>query len=276
MLKAQPRWRAWIEVGLGLAVITSSADALTSGAGPVFAQSVRWLGQDQEGATDQYLLSFSSLSLWGRDWSLRTSLSWLSQTSDLDPSAPDVHSGPGAVYITLGRAIWGGVVHPGLESRGWVRLRSKLPLQSELSTLGTGEFDWGASIYAANRSGPVRLLGEAGFTAIGDPPGTQYSDVLDIWLSASYKMSRAAVFPLVGITGSAPMSVNDHPFGEWSVGVGIPVYGGLSASVLYSRGLATDTPRTAITLIASLGFDWFGETVQPAVGDDRIGSGASD
>ncbi len=241
-----------LEMTAAAAVILLSAAAI---AGPPFTtsvtQTVRTLRQDQNGIRGDYLVSYSALSLRSRDWSLRASVSWLSWRNDGGAfNIPD-DSGPGALYTTAGRRLWLGRLGHNASSTGWIRLRGKIPLQSEYNVSGTGEADWGAALFSSNRFGALMIMSEAGFMNLGEPTGIDYDALLSGSLSMSYRRFGARIFPIVGISAASPARSGDPAYSEWTAGLGAAPWRNISFSILYSQGTTSVSPEHGLAVGAT-------------------------
>ncbi len=216
-----------------------------------YTQTLRSLSQDQVGIRGEYLVSYSALSLRTDDWSLRGSLSWLSWTDGgSSVSVPD-GAGLGSFYLTAGRRLW--TSHAGTAaSSGWLRLRGKLPLQAHFDVTGSGEADWGASLFTSQRIGPVSVLAEAGFTELGEPTGFNYDALASASVSISYRKYGDRFYPILGYSTSSPARSGDPSYGEWSVGGGALISRKVSFSILYTRGTTVISPEHGLAVSASL------------------------
>lgn len=82
-------------------------------------------------------------------WSLRAGVSWLAWHPEERQKGPSTRSGPSAVYFSVSRILWGADREPSSPrptTQGWVSGRFKVPLQEDVSLLGSGEPDWGVSL----------------------------------------------------------------------------------------------------------------------------------
>ncbi len=214
-------------------------------------QTVRTLSQDQNGIRGDYYVTYSALTLRSSDWSLRGSMSWLSwRDGGGDISTLD-DSGPGSIYLTGGRRLWVSRSRGGGGS-GWLRLRAKVPLQSEFDMTGSSEFDAGASLFSAYRFGFWTVLGEAGIMNLGEPVGFEYDALFSGSLSVSYRRHGSSFYPLVGYSASSAARAGDSSYGEWTLGVGSLVSRGISVSALFSRGTTDISPENGIAISVSL------------------------
>ena len=87
-------------------------------------QTFRNSGQDQNGVQGDYFTSYTAVTWRSAKWSLRGSMSWLSwRDGGGSTSIPD-GSGPGSVYLTVGRRVWQ-TRSEGFASSGWLRLGAR-------------------------------------------------------------------------------------------------------------------------------------------------------
>jgi len=235
------------------AVVAGFAVAATA-APPTATQTVRWLRQEQSDFAGSFLISYSALSWRGRDWDLRGSVSWLSWRETVSDSPGTSGSGFGALYVTVGRRVWGDERSWRSRSRGWVRLRGKLPLQDDYAQTGSGKSDWGASLLTSNRYRELYVLAEAGILKLGEPLGVDYEGLFSGSVSLSYHRFGATAFPVFSFSASTPARREEPAYLEWSGGFGIVWSHDLSTSLLYSRGLTEVSPAEGLATVVSVRF----------------------
>lgn len=238
---------------LAAAVVLGAAAA--TAAPPTATQTMRWLRQDRDDFAGDYLISYSSLSWRDAAWSLRGSVSWLSWRDEVGGAAGTSGSGLGAVYVTVGRRLWGGERSWRPRSRGWLKLRGKLPLQNEYSVTGSGESDWGASLMVAHRHRALHLIAEVGILKLGEPQGVEYDGLLNGAVSLSYRRPGARFYPIAGLSASSSSLPGDPGYLELSAGIGAVWSGGISTSLLYSRGLTAISPEGGLAAVVSVRLD---------------------
>lgn len=214
-------------------------------------QTFRSSRQDQNGVLGNYLASYTAVNLRSGKWDLRGSLSWLSwQDGGGNTSIPN-DSGPGSAYLTVGRRIWRSRTGD-FSSSGWLRLRGKIPLQSEYDVTGSGQADWGGSFYTTLSRGAVSVLAEFGYLDLGSPTGRNYGSLASMAVSASYRRWGAKIYPIAGYATSSATVPGDPSYGEWSLGLGAIISHGVSLNALYSRGTSSISPENSVAVSA-----WF-------------------
>jgi len=235
------------------AVVLATAAAMA--APPIATQTMRWLRQEQNGFAGDYLISYSSLSWRNAGWSLRGSVSWLSWQEAGGESTGTSGSGLGSLYVTAGRRIWGGERSWRPRSRGWFRLRGKLPLQDDYSATGSGESDWGASLFMVNRYRKLYVLAEVGILKLGEPQGFDYDGLFNGAVSLSYRRPGARFYPVAGLSASSPAQPGAPAYLELSVGIGAVWSHKVSTSLLYSSGLTSVSPGAGLAAVVSVRLD---------------------
>ena len=214
-------------------------------------QTFRNSGQNQNGVQGDYFTSYTAVTLRSAKWSFRGSVSWLSwRDGGGSTSIPD-DSGPGSTYLTVGRRIWR-TRTGGFASSGWLRLRGKVPLQNDYDATGSGQADWGGSLYTTHRIGAVSVLAEFGYMDLGSPTGFNYDSLASFVISASYRRWGSKLYPVVGYAASSAARPGDPSYGEWSLGFGAIITRWFSLNALYSRGTTDISPEYGVAVSA-----WF-------------------
>lgn len=243
----------WKQIGLTLFVFLGAAPPSPAAAGPAsFTQTIRWLRPGDQADSGTYWISYTSLSLRSNRWSLRGSVSWLSWDAE-SPQAPAAsRSGLGALYLTAGRRLWRPAsASYSLRSTGWLRVRTKLPLDGGPSPLGSGEVDWGASLFTSTRWNRTLVLAEVGYLHLGDPGDFAYRPLVSGSLSVSHRPRGFSLYPLASVLVSSSSRTGDPLYTEISAGVGFPTSRRTSLSVLLSKGLTSVTPDASAALLFS-------------------------
>lgn len=214
-------------------------------------QTVRSAQQDYGGVRGSYLTSYTGAGLRTREWDLRASLSLLSWRDDGGEFVTPDESGPGSVLLTVGRRLWA-TRSDDFSARIWLRLKGKIPLQEEFDATGSGEFDWGGSVYAALRFGAVSILAEFGRLDRGSPTGIDYESPSSIFAIASYLPPGARFYPMVGLARSSPLLPGDPSYGEVSAGLGAVVSTELSLAASFAWGTTDISPMNSVSVSAWL------------------------
>ena len=131
----------------------------------------------------------------------------------LSDDAGTRESGVGDVILRGGRVIvpQGG---SGFSLDGSLAL--KIPTADESRGLGTGKTDYGAFLIAHQRAGSVKFSLLGGYIKVGDPPGTDYNDILLYSLGVSKLFGTRGVYAAIeGRRASIPGAMNPR---EVSVG----------------------------------------------------------
>ena len=214
-------------------------------------QTFRNSDQDQNGIRGNYFTSYTAVTLRSAKWSLRGSLSWLSwQDGGGSTSIPD-DSGPGSAYLTVGRRVWRSRTGE-FTSSGWLRLRGKIPLQNEYDVTGSGQADWGGSLFTTHRLGAVSVLAEIGYMDLGSPTGFNYDSLASLAVSVSYRRWGSKLYPVVGYAASSAVLPGDPDYGELSLGLGVIMSHRFSLNTLYSRGTTAISQKNSVAVSA-----WF-------------------
>ncbi len=243
----------WKQIGLSLLLLLGAAPPPPVAAGPAsLTQTVRWLQPADSANAGTYWISYTSLSFRSERWSLRGSLSWLSWSAD-SPTAPAAdRSGLGAFYVVAGHRLWNSrSLSYAVTSTGWLRLRTKLPLEGNPSPLGSGQVDWGASLFTSTRWKRLLVLAEAGYLDLGNPAGFTYRKLASTSLSVSYRIRDFPLYPLASALASSSSREGDAAYAEISAGVGLAPTRRTGLSVLLSKGLTDVTPDASAALLMS-------------------------
>lgn len=212
-------------------------------------QTVRSAQYDNGGVRGAYLTSYTAAGLRTPDWDLRASLSWLAWRDDGGDFVTSDESGPGSVFLNVGRRVLT-MRSDNFSAVAWLRLKGKIPLQEEFDATGTGEFDWGGSVYTALRLGDVSLLAEVGRLDLGSPTGVDDGSTSSISAVASYARPGSRFYPLVGFAHSTSLRAGDPAFREWSLGLGAILLPGFSVTGLYSWGATDISPTNSVSISA--------------------------
>lgn len=241
-----------VSITLFLTVAAASTPRRSIAASPsvtAITQTVRSARQDYDGVRGSYLTSYTAAGLRMRDWDLRASLSWLAWRDDGGDLATADASGPGSVFLAVGRRVWS-ARSDDVSVVAWLRLKGKIPLQEEFDATGSGEFDWGGSVYTALRLGAVSVLAEYGRLDLGSPTGFDFGSTTSVSAVASYVRPGSRFYPLAGYAQSTSLLVGDPAFREWSLGLGAVLLPGFSVTGLYSWGATDISPTNSVSISA--------------------------
>ena len=214
------------------------------------SQTVRILGRDSGGVAGDTWIGFTSLRLRAGEWRLQSSLSWLAwrPAAEAAPDYPAV-SGAGAAYLSAERDVMAiGLVAGESPLRISLRARTKLPLQSEASILGSGELDWSAGCAARQRIGRTFLRGELGYLDLGDSPGSENRGVLTLAGNLGFMPRGASWHLLTGILGATSAREGAGAYAEVSLGLGLTLDRHVALSLLGSRGITSSSPGSGLAL----------------------------
>jgi hypothetical protein len=239
-------------VGLTLLLLLGAGTSTAAAELASITQTVRWLRPGDEVGKGAYWVSYTSLALRSDRWSLRGSLSWLSWDPDSPDALADRQSGFGALYLTAGRRLWSAAeTRRSLLSSGWVRLRTKLPLEGTSSPLGSGAADWGVSLFTSTGWKRIFVLAEGGYLDLGDSNDVAYRPLASASVSVSYRPRDFVFYPLASVFLSSSSREGDPAYAEGSAGIGVPTSRNTSLSVLVSRGLSRISPVASAALLIS-------------------------
>jgi len=244
----------WIRTGLLLILFFGALfhpDPVVAGPASV-TQSIRWLRPGPEVADGSYLINYTNLSLQTDRWSLRGGVSWLNWNSESPLVTPSDESGFGAFYLTAGHKIWGSHrSRHNMRSTIWLRVRTKLPMKSDPSTLGSGKMDWGASLFTSTHWNRLMVFTEFSYLDLGDPVNYTYRSLASASFSISYRPRQFPLYPLASVLISSSSQTGDPAYAEVSGGVGMPMSRHTSLSAFYSYGLTRVSPDASIAVLLS-------------------------
>jgi hypothetical protein len=240
-------------MGLSVLLLLGTAPNATAAARPAsLTQTVRWLQPGNQADSGTYWISYTSLSLRSQRWSLRGSLSWLSWDAESPQAPAPSQSGLGAFYLTAGRKLWRSTSQSyAVQSAGWFRLRAKLPIEDAPSPLGSGEVDWGASLFTSTRWNRILVLAEAGYLDLGDPADFTYRTLASASVSASYRSYSFPLYPLASALVSSSSQAGDSAYAEMLAGVGLRTSTRTDLTALISKGFTDVTPDHGVALLVS-------------------------
>jgi len=223
-------------------------------AGPVsITQSFRWLQAGEQEIDSTYIVSYTSLSSRSEKWSIRGSLSWVKWDADVPVEPVSSQSGFGAIYLTGGRRIWDSAKpRNNFRTTGWIRLRAKIPLEQEQSALGSGKFDWGASLFSSTQLNRFLVFVEVGFLELGDPVNISYKPLASASLSMSYRPRSFPLYPLASFLISSSSIEGASSYSEISGGFGCSPSKLTSLSIIFSKGLTSISPRASSAIFFSI------------------------
>ena len=234
-------------LAMAVAAVLPHQAAAGSSTSASLTQTFRNSGQDQNGIRGDYFTSYTAVTVGSAKWSLRGSMSWLSWRDGGGSTSISDDSGLGSAYLTVGRRVWR-ARSMGFASSGWLRLRGKIPLQKDYNVTGSGQADWGGSLFTTHRLGAVSVLAEFGYMDLGSPTGFNYDSLASLAISVSYRRWGSKLYPVVGYAASSAALPGDPSYGEWSLGLGAIISRGFLLNAIYSRGTTSISPEDGVAV----------------------------
>lgn len=134
-----------------------------------------------------------------------------------------------------------------------VSLNPNIKFPTASMGIGTGEFDYGVSLYIRKSLGTFSLLADAGVIKFGDPPGINYNNPFTYGIGVGKFISAGGNSVILYYNSYTQVLEGFEPPRQISLGLNIKLAGNNTLSFIGSKGLSNYSPDFNFSIGMNLG-----------------------